>query len=260
MVEQRYRKPLVGGSSPPIGSQNKKMREYRSRLAEVEEKKSVRSAFIFGGLTLLILILAVVFGLPLFSKFIGLFTKNSSTSQTNGNTAILLAPTLAQLPEFTNQQSIVVKGSAKPGSTIKVFFGDATDQVPADDSGNFALNVGLKKGKNVIYAKVVDASGNESPDSVHYTVIFTNDAPKLTVTSPTDGQQFFGDKQKTLNVQGQVDQDISVTINDRIAIVDSSGKFSMNYDLQQGDNQLKIIAKDQAGNKKEIDLKVTFNP
>ncbi|HSX48705.1 MAG TPA: hypothetical protein VLE44_00420 [Candidatus Saccharimonadales bacterium] len=236
------------------------MREYRSRLAEVEEKKSVRSALTFGGLTLLIIILGVIFGIPLFAKFINLFSKNSTTSQINGNTTILLAPTLSQLPEFTNQQSIVVKGSAKVGSTVKIFFGDSSDQVSTDDSGNFATNVGLKKGKNTIYAKVIDGSGNESPDSVHYTVTFTNDPPKLTVTTPSDNQSFFGDKQKTLGVQGQVDPDITVTVNDRIAIVDSSGKFSINYDLQQGDNQLKIIAKDQAGNKKEIDLKVTFNP
>lgn len=257
MVEQRYRKPLVGGSSPPIGSH---MREYRSRLAEVEEKKSVRSALIFGGLTLLIIIFGIIFGIPLFSKFIGLFTKNSATSQTNGNATILLAPTLSQLPEFTNQQSIVVKGSAKVGSTVKIFFGDSSNQISADDSGNFATNVTLKKGKNNIYAKVVDNGGNESPDSVHYTVTFTNDPPKLTVTSPSDGQSFFGDKQKTLSVQGQVDQNITVTVNDRIAIVDSTGKFSINYDLQQGENELKVVAKDLAGNKKEIDLKVTFNP
>ncbi len=235
------------------------MKPNYSRLAQVEEKKSIKSAIIFGGLTILIIILGLIFGIPTFSKFIGLFNRSSNepiTTQSN----LLLVPTLSAPPQFTNQKSIIVKGTATPNTTIKIFFNDSSDQTSSDDKGNFAMNVNLQKGTNTIFARTIDKSGNQSENSTTFTVTFTDQAPSLTVSSPSDGQSFYGDKQKTISVQGQTDTNVSVTINDHVAIVDNTGKFNFSYNLNQGDNQLKIVATDLAGNKKEISLKVTFNP
>lgn len=234
------------------------MRENYSRLAQVEEKKSIKSAVIFGGLTIITIVLIIFFGIPFFSKFVGVFSPK--TTQGTTQQGPLITPNLAVLPQYTNQQSIIVKGTGNPNSTIKIFFNSSSDETTTDDSGNFAMNVSLTKGTNTIYAETIDSSGNASPASATYIVNFANQIPNLTVNVPQNNQNFYGSTQENLNIQGSTDVNNSVTINGHVAIVDPTGKFSLQFNLQNGDNQLKIISTDQAGNKKETDLKVTFNP
>lgn len=235
------------------------MRQYKSRLSEIEERRSIRSALIFGGLTIIIIILAVIFGLSYLPKFVNLFNKNSS-SNSNTQTSTLLPPNLSILPQYTNNQNLTVKGTTSPNSTIKIFFNNSIDQTVSDGSGNFAANITLVKGSNTIYAVLVDNQGNISANSNSFTVNYTNQVPNLTVSVPQNNQTFYGPTQKTLTIQGSTDSGNVVTINDHIVILDSNGKFAYSFDLQNGDNQLKIVSTDPANNKKEIDLKVTFNP
>ncbi len=235
------------------------MREYKSRLRDVEEQKSIKSALVFGGLTILIIILSLIFGIPLFSKFINLFSKNSVTTTITQNSN-LLPPNFSVLPQNTNQKTIVVKGTANPNSIIKISFGNSSDEVTTDGNGNFAANISLSKGANTIYAQTLDKNGNQSAKSSVYTVNFTDQIPNLTINVPQNNQDFYGPSQQNLTIQGVTDQNNTVTINDHIAVLDNSGRFSYPFNLAQGDNNLKIISTDPAGNKKEIDLKVTFNP
>src|SRR5258708_3888630 len=235
------------------------MRQYQSRLSEVEEKRSIKSAAIFGGLTLLIIILALFMGIPLFSKFVSLFSKKT-TNTLNLPATTLLPPSLIVLPQYTKDKSIVVKGTAIANSTVKVFFNNSSDETSADDTGNFALNVSLTPGPNVIFSKTVDAKSNESASSASYTITYLNKVPNLTINVPQNNQTFYGSTQQNISIQGSTDQGDTVTVNDHIAVLDNAGKFNFSFTLQNGDNQLKIISADPAGNKKEIDLKVTFNP
>ncbi len=236
------------------------MRRYQSRLSEVEEQKSIKSAFVFGGLTILVIVLALVFGIPLFSKFVNLFDRTTSTPLSENNTS-LMSPTLSTLPEYTNQKTLEVKGTGQPNSTVKVFFNKFSDQTVADDTGSFGIKIGLEKGSNTIYAKTVDeTNASESNSSSIYTVNFTDQEPNLTINVPQNNQSFYGPTQKNLNIQGTTDAGNNVTVNDHIAIVDSSGKFNFPMNLQDGNNELKIVSTDRAGNKKEIVLKVSFTP
>ncbi len=230
-----------------------------SRLNRVQEYQNKKTAMIFGGLTLFIIVFGFFFGIPLISKFVGLFSKPSKTQTQNSNSPII-APTLSVPPQFTNQQSIILKGTTSPGSKVKIFVNNKESTTQSDSDGAFTVSVGLDKDDNIIFAQTVDKSGNLSDDSSHYTVVFDNKAPELTVNSPTDGQTFFGSKQKTITITGTTDADGSLSINDRVAIIDNTGKFNFSYELGDGDNELKIVAKDKADNKKEIDLKVTYNP
>ncbi len=233
-------------------------KEYKSRLSEVEEKKSVKSAIIFGSLTILVIILVIFFGLQIFSRFVGLFNKPAGNTQTKQN--ILVSPALASLPQYTNKQAIIVKATATPNSDIKIFFNNSSDVTVSDTNGDFALNISLSKGTNTIFAKVIDKTGNSSESSNVFTVNYTTQVPNLTINVPQNNQNFYGSTQKSLDVQGSTDPSNTLTINDHVAVLDGAGKFSYVIDLQSGDNNLKIISTDLAGNKKEIDLKVTFAP
>lgn len=234
------------------------MRNYKSRLQQVETQKSIKSSVIYGGLTIVIIIISLVFGIPLFSKFINLFSKPSA--QTSSQNEILVPPTISTLPQYTNKSTLQVTGTAKPNTNVKIFFANSSDETTSDDSGSFSFNIGLTKGANTVYAKTESQDGNLSESSNSFIVNYSTQDPSLTIYNPQNNQTFYGDSQKTLSIQGLTDAGNTVTINDRVAIVDGSGKFNLNFDLQNGDNDLKIISLDQAGNKKEIDLKVTFNP
>lgn len=234
------------------------MRQYRSRLAAVEEQKSIRSAVMFGGLTIVIIILAIFFGIQIFSRFTSFFIKKTDNTATQN--ATLPTPNLSTLPQNTKDQTIVVKGNSKPNSNVRIYFNSGSDVTVTDGDGNFAMNVNLSKGSNTIYAVTEDDKGSSSLPSTKYTVNFTNQIPNLTINTPQNNQTFYTDSQKTISIQGSTDINNSVTVNDRVAVVDSTGKFNLNYDLQNGDNNLKVVSQDSAGNKKEIDLKVTFNP
>jgi bacillopeptidase F len=84
----------------------------------------------------------------------------------------------------------------------------------------------------------------------------------LDVSSPSDGQGFNKNQVNTgntINVAGKTDQGVSVTVNGFWAVVDDNNNFSYTLPLQNGDNQIKIVAVDLAGNKTEKDLKVNFS-
>jgi hypothetical protein len=235
------------------------MRQYRSRLSEVETQKSIKSAVIFGGLTIVIIILAIFFGIQAFSHFTNLFSRPSTQINTEEESS-LPAPNLQSPPQNTKDQTVLIKGSSQPNATIKITFNNSSDDTVADSDGNFQANISLQNGENTIYAQEVDDSGNTSPKSAIYTINYTNKVPNLSVNSPQNNQTFYGSDQKVVTVEGSTDANNSVTVNDRVAIVDSSGKFSLRYEIGDGDNTLKIISMDSAGNKKEIDIKVTYTP
>ena len=95
-----------------------------------------------------------------------------------------------------------------------------------------------------------------------FDVVLKNSAPTLDISTPSDGQRF--DKNSigsgnSISVSGKTDQGVSVTVNGFWAVVDDSNNFSYTLPLQNGDNQIKIIAIDQAGNKTEKDIKVNYS-
>jgi hypothetical protein len=60
-------------------------------------------------------------------------------------------------------------------------------------------------------------------------------------------------------VEGITDAE-RVTVNDRIAVIDGNGKFSLIVSLNEGKNDLVVQATDQAGNKTETTMSVTYTP
>ncbi len=231
-----------------------------SRLQKVEEKRNIRSAIIFGGLTILVIAFFLFFGIPLVARVASFFSgiKNTPTVDTN-NLPVPPPPSFSTLPEFTNQQKLHVEGTAQPASTVTIYFNDTPTDVKAGDTGKFTSDFSLIKGNNTLYAKAKNKAG-QSEASDKFTIVYDTQPPKLDISSPHDGDTFFGDKQKQLTVQGSTDPESSVTVNDRIAIVENGGSFKVTLDLASGDNTINIASTDSAGNKKEVSLKVTFTP
>ncbi len=235
----------------------------RSRLSQKQKSKSVKQLFLSIAGIIVILFLLVKLGIPMlinFSLFLAGVKGGASNSQDTNSSTILLPPILNPTYTATNSATISVSGTAIAKQSIQLFLND--DQIDATDTksdGSFSFNnIVLNQGQNIIKAKA--KTGDKTSEfSVPLTITYGNKAPTLTIDSPQNGQTFSKDN-RTVNVSGKTDPDIRVTVNDFWAIVNDSGNYSYSLQLQNGDNTIKVLATDPAGNKTQQEIHVTYNP
>ncbi len=236
----------------------------RSRLSRKAVKRNEKTFLISIVGIIILLGFLVKFGIPLLfnmSLFVANIRGSSSEISKNKTKGFLAAPNFDPTFSATNSASVSLKGNALPKLTIKLYRNDELiSDTASKDDGSFSFSdVRLSKGDNVFKAKAIDESKNESDFSPLQTISYKTDAPALSVDAPTDGQTFSKD-QNDIKASGKTDQGVKVTVNDFWAIVDESGNFSYTLHLKNGDNQIKIVATDDAGNKTEVTRKVTYSP
>jgi len=237
------------------------MRKTYSRLAKVEEQRNFRRAFIFSFLTLGFILLAFFYGIPTIAKiasFVG-DLKKSSTPVDKNDTTPPGPPRINELPEAVNKKDLTVSGYGEAGATIILTLNNNNEEVVADADGNFSFSVSLTKGENILSAKAKDQAGNESISSKTYTVVFDDEAPKIDISSPSDGASFYGSREKQLTIKGSTKVNSTLTINDRLIKVEDDGSFSYTTSLNDGENSFHFKAADQAENQTEKDLKVNYS-
>lgn len=237
----------------------------RSRLSKNFEKKSRRTIILSIVGIIIVLFLLFRFGIDMlvnFSTFIS-GSNNSQNSQGNSNQINYIAPPILNpLVSATNSAQIVISGNASKDQTIDLYINNIqADQIQTDKNGVFVFTETLKNGDNQIKTKA-ENNGKQSDFSNTFDVVLKNSPPTLDVSSPSDGQKF--DKNSigsgnSINVAGKTDPSVNVTVNGFWAVVDDNNNFSYTLPLQNGDNQIKIVATDQAGNRTEKDLKVNFS-
>lgn len=232
-----------------------------TRLSRREERQSKKKLIYSLVGIVLVLFFLFKFGIPLltqFSLFIAGKNQGNDTTQTPNQPSFIAPPILNQSFTATNSGQIKVSGTAQNKQQVKLYVNDqVVDTKDTQGDGTFSFdNVTLQNGDNKIQTKA-KVNDKESDFSNTWTVTFQNKAPSLDVNSPSDGQSF--SKDPSLTVKGKTDADAKVTVNDFQAIVNDDGTFSYTMQMQNGDNQLKIIAQDAAGNKTEKDLKVTYS-
>ena len=237
------------------------MSTRRSRLSLKTEKRTRKTIILTSLGILLILFLLIKFGTNLlvgFSVFLAGSKNQASLGTNNSKTNFIAPPILNPLPSATNSAQIVISGKADKNTKINLYINDSqTDNTEADSNGNFFFTENLSAGDSQIKVKT-EVNNKFSDFSNTYTVSLKNNAPSLTVDSPSDGQSFSKD-QNSVNVTGKTDPNVSVTVNGFWAIINENNNYSYSLPLQNGDNQIKVIATDMAGNKTEKDLKVTYS-
>lgn len=231
-----------------------------SRLSRYSEKVVKRRLFlaIFG--TIAILLFLGAFGLRILIGFSLLVDKiRGSSPATNVNQVIILPPVLNPLPIATNSAGLKLTGTATANDTLIVYLNDAEmKKITVAKDGNFEITgFDLKEGENTISAKVMDDKGNLSELSNIVTASFSKTPPPLDITGPSDNSTIYGDN-STITVSGKTKEDTTVTVNDRFVVVQNDGSFSLNYRLNEGDNTLKIVATDQAGNQTTVERRVKY--
>jgi len=160
---------------------------------------------------------------------------------------------------FTNQSTVVVKGEAAPTTTVHIFNnGEEVKSAEVHNDGTFSVEIALSDGENVLTAKSSTERGM-TEESAPIKVVLDQNKPTLAITNPKDGDKT---NRETVTVEGTVeDANLDwVKVNGVNAKVEN-GKYSARIMLNEGINEIKVVAKDKAGNRKaetiSIDVKYT---
>lgn len=202
--------------------------------------------------SILFLILSLGVGIPLFPKAVAFFSEFKREDPLGSESNTIISSDNYQLdlvPEFTNTRKLRVGGTAPQKKEVKIILNENEKITQSDDSGTFFFDFDLIKGENVIVF-----SGKT------YKVVFDDTSPTLDITNPAGGSNFFGSSQKQVSIQGTTESTSQVTVNDRVAIVGSSGQFNISFTLNEGENNFTVVAMDQAGNVTEKSVTVSFSP
>jgi bacillopeptidase F len=233
----------------------------QSRLSRSQERKLTKKLFlaITGSIGLLIFI--AVFGLKILINFSLLIDKlRGNTSQNSISTSsIILPPVIDPLPYATNSAVLSVSGRGKNGLGVTIFLnGKEYRKLKIDDNGTFSVrDITFKEGINTLYAQLFDAQGNKSEMSATESVTINKKQPDLEISSPQNNDTVSGDSNIVV-INGKTNEENTVMVNDRVAVVGVNGVFTLRFPLNEGDNTLAITATDPAGNQKKEERKVTY--
>ena len=159
---------------------------------------------------------------------------------------------------LTNDENAVIEGKASPTTTITLQNnGEEVDSVVVTADGTFSFHTTLTEGDNEFKA-ISTLDGRETGSSTPVTVVLDTVKPELTITNPIDGEKT---NRESVTVQGTVmDTHLdSVTVNGQKVSIAEDGTYSKRILLDPGVNEVKVIAKDLAGNKKTLKISITAN-
>ncbi len=227
----------------------------------LDKKKDNRKTFLLGFVVVVLLVLVVMFGfsfLVRFTEFLG-ERKEANGGITNDSELPPLPPRIFVPFEATNSAAINVSGTAESGTLIELEKDDVLlDTINVDEDGEFIFeNILLNLGNNLFSAVAVAADGKRSEISKEVVVVFDNEPPRLEMTNPVE--ESLTVDYEDFDVVGKVDNDVSVTVNGRIGLIDSEGNFKVKIQLQPGKNNVEIKVRDLAGNETSKTIEITYD-
>jgi len=221
-------------------------------------KEVNRSRFYFL-LSVVFVLMMIKWGIPFMISTISGPEKRSSVDEVD----IIppQQPVISAMPEATNSAALQMEGYTEADAEVELLVNDVLMELSkADKNGLFMFRTNLKPGENRVSVTAKDAAGNTSRSLV--TVITLDTTPvALIVDSPKKDAELFGKTNQTVSVTGKVDkEDTTVLINNSFALVEKSGAFSYRLMLSPGDNTIKVVATDRAGNIDEEEFRVRYSP
>ncbi len=245
------------------------MRKYKSsysRLLAYKRRQLRKKLFWYSLLTTAIVTVVILYGLEYFPRWVDIITTLVNRNQQTvavPNSVSLLPPTLQPLPEYTNDATPEIKGTAMPGKVVELFLdGNRLGETVSDKNGQFVFTPTKKiaDGKHKVTAQLREGK-NESSLSLPVVFVVDTTPPDLVIESPEDGAKltFNKDDELVTTVKGQSEAGVEIKVNDRLAKVDIDGGFEVEVPLKEGENTLKAVSTDKAGNSTEKEIRVTVD-
>lgn len=231
----------------------------RSRLRSNVKKQSIHLVLFM----IAIVIILAVFGTNLlvgFSVALDRLRGADEVNQQQQGISYLAPPVLDPLPNATKENNINISGLSTETDEILIELhinGKSIEKSKPSEDGAFSFeNIQLQTGENEIKAKSIAAGGEkESEFSDSVKVKYLNKEPGLEISVPTDGQTFKKD-QGQIRLSGKTDPGAKVTVNDFWTITKDDGDFYYTYTLKDGENPLKFVSTDEAGNTTTKEIKI----
>jgi hypothetical protein len=238
------------------------MAEFRrSRLVRKTDEQITKKTVSLGIFTIILFIAIVVFGLPFLVRFSVFLGQSKSNKDSNTKETVLppLPPRLVIPFEATNSGRIDISGFAEANVTVELMKNDISfGKTQVSDSGDFSFTgVDLNNGENTFSAITMTEKGGSSQASKISNVFFTNKAPQLVMSNPSE--ETITVDSVDFDIIGKSDKDVSVLINNRVAMVDDQGQFKLKIQLVAGKNDIQIIVRDSAGNETKKNITINCN-
>lgn len=231
----------------------------RSRLRTNVKKQSIHILLFI----VAIVIILAAFGTHLligFSVVLDKLRGSDKVELSQHGVNYIAPPVLDPIPPATKENRIDISGTSIVSDDLMINLyvnGDSLEKVKPNENGTFSFeNVELSSGENEIKAKSIASDDKQSEYSESIKIKYLNKNPNLEITNPSEGQTFKKD-QGQIKISGKTDPGAKVTVNDFWTITNDSGDFYYMYTLTDGENPLKFVSTDEAGNAttKEIRIK-----
>jgi hypothetical protein len=232
----------------------------RSRLTRKSQDQITKKTVFLGFLTILSLVLILVFGLPLLINFSVFLSKGKKDSgQTEEKILAPLAPRLVIPYEATNSAKITINGFAEPKVMVELFKnGSSMGKNEVTEDGDFVFdNISLDEGDNGFDAVASTNEAGSGDGSKTMTVFYDKTPPSLELTNPSE--ESLSVDSADFDIIGKTDSGASVSVNNRIALVDDDGNFKLKWQLNMGKNDLEITSTDLAGNQTKKKVSITYS-
>ncbi|MEK9178285.1 MAG: hypothetical protein AAB801_00730 [Patescibacteria group bacterium] len=233
------------------------MAKKSSRLRKKLERKSRRNVLLsLLGISILGIFLLKL-GIPFLSDVsyrIGSLFQTQSNEQSLSD-EFVSTPILNPLPEATNSAEVNISGSSLSGYEVLLYINGELDDREKVRNNEFSFEKSLTEGENIIKLKA-SFKDRESEFTDPVVINIKTAPPLLEIETPTDGQEV---SKKSLEVKGKTDMGARITVNGYWALMEGEN-FSYTLELNDGDNEIKVEAVDEAGNKTERKIKVKYSP
>jgi hypothetical protein len=230
-----------------------------SRLTRNQGKKIARQSL---GMIIFAIVAVLVFIFILMPKLIGLFFNFIGTGDLSfkeEDTVPPQIPVVLPLPESTKEDQLLVEGYAEAKTQVVILNNsEKVGEVTVDDEGAFEYELSLVNGDNSLSFYGIDEAENESTVTTPFTIVQDKEAPTLELENLTNGQEILSKSNQNYVIKGKTEPRAKLSVNERSIYVSADGSFQSNYFLAEGDNELKFVMEDRAGNKAEQVLTIKF--
>lgn len=230
-----------------------------SRLLKKQEKEMRKQTFFFIFLAIVLLLLFIFVIMPNLIKLFFNFIDNDSGTNIN-NDLPPQAPVLFEAPpEATFSAQLKLQGYADPDSRVVfILNGQQVEEELVGEKGEFNKQLQLEKGDNKLTLYAVNELGTESLQSKTYQLVYDDEPPVITLIEPKPDSTIELKRNRNTSVVGETEPSSRVYLNDLLILADENGQFTSTYYLEEGDNLLRFVAVDRAGNQSELEIKVKF--
>lgn len=207
-----------------------------------------------------VFIFAVIkWGFPLFVRVIA--GNGATINKTETDIIPPQPPTLSAIPEATNEAAMTIEGYTEPNAQLELMVNDTLNKADkALEDGSFSLMATLVNGTNRVQVRAADTAGNSSLSEIKLVTV-DREPIILTVTSPKDGTEYIGKNSQSIEITGKTSKaNAQIMANNSFVDVNKDGTFIQRIQLNNGENIIKIVASDKAGNIDEQTIKVNFTP